>query len=165
MIIKAPLKIFTLLQKGLACFFFTLYLVMHALAIAQPSEPRGDVDVDATMLPFEHRPIALTEQQTKWVKQHKKIRVAVDRAGWPPFDLITTNGLYRGYSGDLLMVVCRRLTIECEPIIYDTFDQAKRAVEAKQADILPSASEKTSIHHPLFLCPELGCDTVRESVR
>ncbi len=122
-------------------------------SLAQSAEPLAGIDANAALL-FEYRPITLTDQQAKWVKQNRKVKVAVDRVGWPPFDVLTTNGLYRGYSGDLLLVVCRRLAIECEPVIFDTFEQALQAVESKQADILPSAEySKERAKKYLFTTP------------
>ncbi|UVE18367.1 transporter substrate-binding domain-containing protein [Pseudomonas sp. LS44] len=85
--------------------------------------------------------LPLSAQEQAWRDGHSLLRVGLDRKGWPPFDIIGSNGRYWGISADYLAMLCARLDLRFEPIYFDSWDQALTALREGRVDILPSVAQ------------------------
>ncbi|WP_238474397.1 ATP-binding protein [Pseudomonas cavernae] len=82
--------------------------------------------------------LSLSAQEQAWRQQHPLLRVGIERKGWPPFDIIESDGSYHGISADYLAALCQRLGLRFEPVYFDTWDQALAALRSGAVDVLPS---------------------------
>ncbi|MDU9411905.1 response regulator [Pseudomonas sp. zfem005] len=76
--------------------------------------------------------------EAAWLQDHPRIRVGVPRHGWPPFDLMESDGSYQGISADFLRLVGERLGLGIEPVYFDDWQQAQDALRERRVDVLPS---------------------------
>ncbi len=84
--------------------------------------------------------LALTAEQTSWLKKKRVLRVAT-KADWRPIDVTSTNGAYTGISGDYLRILTAKLGLSIEVTPYANNADAIAALNSGRADILPSLAE------------------------
>ncbi|MWV12011.1 response regulator [Pseudomonas sp. R-28-1W-6] len=83
----------------------------------------------------------LSAEQQAWVREHPRIRVGIERAGWAPFDVLDKQGRHTGLSGDYLELLGQRLGLRFEPVLLDDWDAALKALRAGRVDLLPSVAK------------------------
>ncbi|MDD2385141.1 MAG: transporter substrate-binding domain-containing protein [Sulfurospirillaceae bacterium] len=104
--------------------------------------------------------LSLTEQEQKFLKQKDFYKLCVDPQSYP-FEEITTEGVYRGITADLVEKVARRLGIALEVQQVLTWDDSLKLAKSGQCDILTfiTPSEEThkwlSFSDPLFSDPNV----------
>ncbi|MBC9249526.1 histidine kinase [Pseudomonas alcaligenes] len=84
--------------------------------------------------------LPLSEQEQAWIAAHPRVRVGLERSGWPPFDVIDAQGRHRGLSGDYLALLGQRLGLQFEPVLLDDWDAAMQALREGKIDLLPSVA-------------------------
>ena len=85
--------------------------------------------------------LPLDDSERAWVAAHPVLRVGVERAGWPPFDVIDEQGLHRGLSGDYLSLLAKRLGLRLQLVLLDDWEAALKALREGQVDLLPSVAQ------------------------
>ncbi|MDG1580033.1 response regulator [Pseudomonas sp. GOM6] len=85
--------------------------------------------------------LPLDEAERAWVAQHPVLRVGVERAGWPPFDVLDEQGRHRGLSGDYLALLAQRLGLRIETVPLADWDAALVALREGRVDLLPSVAQ------------------------
>ena len=88
------------------------------------------------------RVVHLSEQQKKWLGQHKFIRIGVDPR-WPPVEYIDDKGIYSGIASDYVDDLEKQLSIDVK---YDPtlkWSEVIDKIKAGEIDVLPAVS-KTS---------------------
>lgn len=83
--------------------------------------------------------VNLTEAERAWLAAHPRLRVFT-KTEWAPIDLYSYEGRFRGLSGDYLALIAQRLGIRFEFTARATLAEALAALEAGEAEILPSVS-------------------------
>src|SRR5690606_8131666 len=84
--------------------------------------------------------LALSAAAHAWVAEHPRLRVGLYRSGWPPFDIVGPAGEYRGLSADYLRALATDLGLQVEPVLFDDWAAAQRALRQKEVDVLPSVA-------------------------
>jgi len=90
----------------------------------------------------EEKEINLTEDQIKWISQHKSVRIGID-PGWPPVEYIDDKGVYSGIASDYVHNFEKRLSMN---MVYDptlSWSEVINKIKAGEIDVLPAVS-KTS---------------------
>ena len=85
--------------------------------------------------------LQLDEAERAWVADHPVLRVGVERAGWPPFDVLDEQGRHRGLSGDYLALLAQRIGVRLEPVLLDDWNAALAALREGRVDLLPSVAQ------------------------
>ncbi|WP_068829746.1 response regulator [Pseudomonas sp. BMS12] len=85
--------------------------------------------------------LRLDDTERAWVAEHPVLKVGVERSGWPPFDVIDEQGRHRGLSGDYLALLSQRLGLRFEPVLFDDWDSALKALREGRVDVLPSVAQ------------------------
>ncbi|MCY1496642.1 Sensor protein EvgS [compost metagenome] len=85
--------------------------------------------------------LPLSVQERAWRDAHPSLRVGIERTGWPPFDIVESDGSYRGISADYLERAAGRLGLRVEPVYFDSWDQALEALRTGRVDVLPSVAQ------------------------
>jgi PAS domain S-box-containing protein len=111
-----------LLALAAACGMLTI------LAVAAPAIEPGPTD----------SPGGLTASDRTWLKSHGPVRVGVPEAAWPPFDLVSEEGVHRGITPDYLDLVAVRAGFRVQRIRFKTFADSLAALERGEIDILGS---------------------------
>ncbi len=85
--------------------------------------------------------IPLTSEQASWLARHGTVRLAIVRADWPPFDIVSPAGEYSGITPDYLKLLQARTGLNVEPVLFDNWDQVMRAARAGKVDLVGSMGE------------------------
>ncbi len=85
----------------------------------------------------------LNAEESAWIEQHPKIKVALDPA-WAPVEYRNANGDYEGISLDYLKLLEERLGLTFEVQQLDTWEKAVAAVVNKKADMFASVARTES---------------------
>ncbi|SFA67342.1 response regulator [Metapseudomonas otitidis] len=86
-------------------------------------------------------PLEFSTAEARWLQEHGRIRVGLERKGWPPFDLMGEDGSYQGISADFLRLLGERLGLGVEPVYFDDWPQAREALRRGEVDVVPSAAK------------------------
>jgi len=78
--------------------------------------------------------LILTQEEKKWLEQHKTIRVGVDIA-WQPFDYVDEKGEHLGISSDYIKYLEKKLGIKVE-IVAGTWEEMIQKAKDKTVDML-----------------------------
>jgi len=82
------------------------------------------------------RRVQLSEQEQRWLQEHRSIRLGVDRA-WPPMEFIDDKGKYSGIASDYVHWFGRQLGIHWvkpEPLPWS---EVLARAKARNLDVLP----------------------------
>lgn len=83
--------------------------------------------------------LLLTDEERAWIAAHPRLRVFT-KTEWSPIDLYTSEGRFRGLSGDYLHEIAQRLGLKLEFTAAATLAEALDALKAGKADLLPSVA-------------------------
>lgn len=89
------------------------------------------------------RPLTLTESEKRWLAQHQEIRLASDIA-WPPFETISSQGLYSGIAADYFQIIGERLGVKFIQSPRKPWDRVLDMFKDKELDVLTCAMETTA---------------------
>ncbi|MEF1288709.1 diguanylate cyclase [Vibrio sp. M260118] len=81
--------------------------------------------------------LKLTQEELEWLKQHPKIRLAID-IDWPPFEFIDGTGEYLGIAADYIKLISERLGIEVVPSTNMSWSQVVEASKQRALDVYPA---------------------------
>lgn len=84
----------------------------------------------------------LSGSEWRWVREHRKIRMAVWEPMMPPYDITTGLNDYGGINADFTGLVAENLGIEIDVVRYPTYDDALAALRAGKADFMPQAGRQ-----------------------
>jgi PAS domain S-box-containing protein len=110
-----------------------LALAAASLALAALIGP-----VAAAKAPPAARETALDDSDRAWLKSHGAVRVGVPEAAWPPFDLLSEEGVHRGITPDYLDLIATRAGFRVQRIRFKTFADSLAALERGDIDLLGS---------------------------
>lgn len=100
--------------------------------------------------PAENNPsLELTDEERNWVKQHRRIRVAVD-PDYAPYEFIDSSGRHRGMTADYLRLLSQRLGLDFELVVTTKWSESEAMGYAKEVDLLPLVV-RTQKREPYFL--------------
>ena len=80
--------------------------------------------------------VKLTEEERRWLQEHKSIRLGVDRA-WPPMEFIDENGEYKGISHDYIQLFGHQLGIHWIAPESLPWVAVLRGIREKTLDVIP----------------------------
>ena len=83
----------------------------------------------------------LNAAEWRWLREHKKIRLAVWQPMSPPYDITTGLNDYGGINADFLGLIADNLNIEIEVQLYPDYDAALDALRSKKADFIGQAGD------------------------
>ncbi|QGU87140.1 ATP-binding protein [Erwinia sorbitola] len=83
----------------------------------------------------------LSASEWRWVREHRKIRLAVWLPMSPPYDITTGLNDYGGINADFIGLAADNLGIEMEVIRYENYDEALAALRTGKADFIARASD------------------------
>ncbi len=86
------------------------------------------------------RPLSLTDEERKWLAEHKIIRIGIDKA-YPPYSFRSKDGIYQGLAVDLSELVQGILNIKFEVIDQLTWPQILQYSADKKIDVVLAAIE------------------------
>lgn len=124
----------------------TLHEVLNRFVDALTNEVRYEVSqnwLDTGNLAFLNKPLALTEHEKQWIKQHPNLKV-LENPYSPPFSMTDENGSVRGVMGDILNIITLQTGLNFSPITISHDIHAGTQLATGGWDILPGAiySEK-----------------------
>lgn len=65
-----------------------------------------------------------------------EIRVALDKAGSPPYEVVAANGEISGYQVDMLVSLARIFNVKVRPVVFDDWPAVLAAVREQRADMV-----------------------------
>ncbi|MEW5560277.1 transporter substrate-binding domain-containing protein [Enterobacter asburiae] len=83
----------------------------------------------------------LTPGEWRWVREHRKLRLAVWRPMSPPYDITTGLNDYGGINADFLGLTADSLGLEIDVIRYPDYAAALAALRERKADFIAQAGE------------------------
>lgn len=104
----------------------------------------------------EMQPINLTDEERKWLIQHKVVRLGVDK-GYAPYSFRNEDGIYQGMALDIINLIARYLDIEIE--IADNLDwpQIMEHAEQKKIDAIltsvPTPARRAFLNYTQIYLP------------
>ena len=114
-----------------------LFIVLSALVTpAQAQMPAAEKLDLSGFNPLQPVQLYLTDEQNRWLRQKKTLRVAIFPPDIPPLVLNTVSGRYRGMNADYLALMQRSLNINLEVWRYQNDAQAMDALKQNQVDLL-----------------------------
>lgn len=93
------------------------------------------ISIAAMASPAQDEQLALTPEESAWVKKHPVVRVGYD-PNWPPFTMKDEAGNFIGLDADMLQTMGRRLGLRFEPVAHASWTAAYEAGVGGQVDIL-----------------------------
>lgn len=81
----------------------------------------------------------LSVTQWRWVREHRKLRLAVWLPMSPPYDITTGLSDYGGINADFIGIIGTNLNVEVEVLRYDSYDAALAALVKGEADVMAQA--------------------------
>ena len=83
----------------------------------------------------------LTQSEWRWVREHRKVRLAVWLPMSPPYDITTGLNDYGGINADYVGLIAENLGIEIEVVRYPDYAAALAALRAGEADFIAQAGD------------------------
>ncbi|ENA0611544.1 transporter substrate-binding domain-containing protein [Enterobacter bugandensis] len=83
----------------------------------------------------------LSASEWRWVREHRKIRLAVWLPMSPPYDITTGLNDYGGINADFIGLAADNLGVEIEVIRFQNYNDALAALRSGQADFIAQASD------------------------
>lgn len=83
----------------------------------------------------------LTPGEWRWVREHRKLRLAVWRPMSPPYDITTGLNDYGGINADFLGLAAESLGLEIDVIRYPDYAAALAALRERKADFIAQAGD------------------------
>ncbi|MCW9446064.1 ATP-binding protein [Klebsiella oxytoca] len=83
----------------------------------------------------------LSASEWRWVREHRKIRLAVWEPMMPPYDITTGLNDYGGINADFTGLMAENLGVEIEVMRYPSYDDALAALRSGKADFMPQAGK------------------------
>jgi len=77
----------------------------------------------------------LSPEELEWTSAHPIIRVCPDPY-YPPFEMITSDGVYQGISADLLRIIAERAGLTLEIVPCENWSQCIEKIRNREVDIL-----------------------------
>jgi ABC-type amino acid transport substrate-binding protein len=77
----------------------------------------------------------LSPEELEWISAHPIIRVCPDPY-YPPFEMITSDGVYQGISADLLRIIAERAGLTLEIVPCENWSQCIEKIRNREVDIL-----------------------------
>lgn len=89
---------------------------------------------------IELKPLALDQQQRRWLEDRGRLRVGISIGDYAPMDIANERNRYQGISADYLSLVRDKLGADVEVLGFSKRDQAVAALLSGKIDILASAN-------------------------
>lgn len=83
----------------------------------------------------------LTQSEWRWVREHRKIRMAVWLPMSPPYDITTGLNDYGGINADFVGLIAENLGLDIEIVRYAQYADALAALRTGEADFIAQASD------------------------
>lgn len=117
--------------------FLIILLVFFAFTASaiQPGKP-------LLLLARSHEEIVepgLSSSEWRWVREHRKIRLAVWQPMMPPYDITTGLNDYGGINADFIGLMAENLGVDIEIVRYATYSDALAALRKGEVDFIPQA--------------------------
>lgn len=115
------------------------FILLFCLTFAVSAAPQGE---SLRLLSRSHEEViepGLSSSEWRWVREHRKIRLAVWEPMMPPYDITTGLNDYGGINADFTGLVAENLGIDIEVVRYPSYDDALSALRAGKADFIPQA--------------------------
>lgn len=95
----------------------------------------------------------LTQNEWRWVREHRNVRLAVWLPMSPPYDITTGLNDYGGINADFLGLIAENLGIEIEVVRYPDYAAALAALRAGAADFIAQAGDNQRADGLLLSAP------------
>ncbi|NDJ58550.1 transporter substrate-binding domain-containing protein [Enterobacteriaceae bacterium 4M9] len=83
----------------------------------------------------------LTPAQWRWLREHRKIRLALWQPMLPPYDITTGLSDYGGINADFIGLLAENLGVEIEIVQYPSYEHALTALREGEADFIAQADD------------------------
>ncbi|WP_312983513.1 response regulator [Atlantibacter sp.] len=114
-----------------------LFVLLSALLTPARAQTPGAEKLDLSGFnPLQPVQLYLTDEQNRWLRQKKTLRVAIFPPDIPPLVLNTVSGRYRGMNADYLALMQRSLNTNLEVWRYQNEAQAMAALKQNNVDLL-----------------------------
>jgi two-component system, NarL family, sensor histidine kinase EvgS len=81
-------------------------------------------------------PAVLSEDERKFLAGLPEIRVALQKAGAPPYETVGPDGMVAGYQAEVLTQLAKTLKLRLRPVVYADWQSVLRAVREGNADMV-----------------------------
>lgn len=81
--------------------------------------------------------LALTEEETLWVKKHSTVKFGVTKS-WQPVEFIDKYGDVKGINPDIFEILSKRVNINVDYVVHDSFNELYQALQAGKVDVIGS---------------------------
>ncbi|WP_395313338.1 transporter substrate-binding domain-containing protein [Enterobacter sp. ECC-219] len=115
------------------------FILLFCLTFAASAAPQEE---SLRLLARSHEEViepGLSSSEWRWVREHRKIRMAVWGPMMPPYDITTGLNDYGGINADFTGLVAENLGVDIEVVRYLSYDEALSALRAGKADFIPQA--------------------------
>ena len=109
---------------------FSRPLALLAVFLLSSSEP----------LRAQGAPLSLTPEETRWIAQHRRVRLGVDPA-WPPFSFIGKDGRHQGIDAELLALIGQRAGLEFELVPTKSWAETAGRMHSHEVEIAPGVAD------------------------
>jgi two-component system sensor histidine kinase EvgS len=123
------------LCRRLSGLLLCAVLLCSSMAWAQPQALTllGRSDVEGVG-------IRLSEAQSRWLQQKKRLVLAVSAPDYPPFEFNSAGKVFEGVTGDYAGILQQLLNVEIDVQRYPSRAEAVQAIKDGQADLLGTAN-------------------------
>ena len=78
----------------------------------------------------------LSDAERQFVANLPEIRVALQRVGAPPYEVVGPNGEVSGFQAEMLAVLARTFGLRVRPVVYEDWPSVLQAVRTHEADMV-----------------------------
>ena len=115
-----------------------LSALLWGLAVLLGLDQAAHAEALRTSNPQFSRDELLSNAGRDWLDAHGPIRLGVPSVPWPPFDMFSPSGEYRGISADYLALLKQRLGFQVEEVRFGSFGETLDALREGRIDAMPS---------------------------
>lgn len=141
--------------------FWLAILCMLSLACFAGSTSEGTLQLLSRSKVELNNP-ELSNAQWQWLREHRKIRLAVWQPISPPYDITTGLNDYGGINADFIGLIAENLGVHVEVVMFPDYATALAGLRNEEADFIGQASENQ--HHQGLMLSHPYSDNVAVEV-
>lgn len=105
--------------------------------------------------------LTLTNEEREFLQSLGSIRFAAEVGGWPPLEILLSDGTFEGIAADYLQRLSEILNITFEVAVFDNWQEILSAAKSGDVDLLPAAVSTPDRRHFLnFTAPYVRSPSV-----
>lgn len=100
-------------------------------------EKKWHLDKSSGFFNNELTALELTPEESLWVKKHNTVKFGVTK-NWVPVEFIDKYGEVKGINPDIFQILSKRVNINIEYVVHDSFNELYQALQAGEVDAIGS---------------------------